>query len=232
MAQVATHVSAPIVAVSDGSAVMPPSPSPRQRHRRMRPLTVRQPAAARPDPSASEQAPALLDALRAIERALRVHQIAADRGAAGPRAANAAVLRALTAADAPLTLSTLAGALHRDASSVSVVVARLVADGLIVRRPCPTDRRRAFLHLTAAGQRHAACLRDPACDVLHAALADWAPAHVRATTHLLEALSARLGAVPVRTPDAPDVPDAPATSTRRADQRRTGRARRPRLAVS
>lgn len=62
------------------------------------------------------------------------------------------VLHSLAAAPAS-SVAELAGRTLTDQSSVSTVVAKLVAKKLVTRTPSTTDRRRAELRLTAAGTR-------------------------------------------------------------------------------
>ena len=99
--------------------------------------------------SANEPA-AVLVALRRIVRYLRI----ADReveAALGLSAAQLFVLHSL--ADAPArSLAELAARTLTDQSSVSTVVARLVARKLVVRT-AGADRRRAEIRLSAAGER-------------------------------------------------------------------------------
>jgi MarR family transcriptional regulator, organic hydroperoxide resistance regulator len=94
-------------------------------------------------------AAALLDALRALDREMRVAPALADvRGSLPP--AQARTLRTLAERPA-LSLAELAERTHTDPSSVSVVVQRLVEQGLVSRTPAAADRRRTELAITAAG---------------------------------------------------------------------------------
>ncbi len=95
--------------------------------------------------------PPAIDSLRHLVRALRMssHQAWRDLGVSG---AQLYVLRQLASAQ-PLSLSELAERTHTHASSVSVVVSRLLARGLVARRAAADDARRAELTLTAAGTR-------------------------------------------------------------------------------
>lgn len=93
----------------------------------------------------------VLVALRRVVRHLRL----ADRdieASCGVSAAQVFVLRQLAAGPLP-SLAKLAELTFTDQSSVSTVVARLVEQRLVERRASRTDRRRAELHLTAAGKR-------------------------------------------------------------------------------
>jgi DNA-binding MarR family transcriptional regulator len=98
-----------------------------------------------------DEAVTVLIALRRIVRFLRL----ADREVEAACRISAAQLFVLhTLADAPaVSLAELAQRTLTDQSSVSTVVARLVARGLVSRKPSRTDRRRAELRITAAGQR-------------------------------------------------------------------------------
>ena len=96
-------------------------------------------------------AAAVLVALRRIVRFLRLADRAAE-SAVGLSAAQLFVLDALH--DSPASsLAELADRTLTDQSSVSTVVAKLVAARLVVRKVAEHDRRRAELWLTAAGQR-------------------------------------------------------------------------------
>ncbi len=98
-----------------------------------------------------DAAAAALVALRRIVRHLRL----ADREvetACGLSVAQLFVLRQL--ADEPaLSIAELAEHTLTDASSVSIVVSRLVVAGLVARKPSRTDRRRVELALTSRGKR-------------------------------------------------------------------------------
>ena len=95
--------------------------------------------------------PPAIDSLRRLVQALRTasHHAWSELGVSG---AQLFVLQQLGEA-APLSLSALAERTHTHASSVSVVVARLVQRGLVARRAAADDARRAELSLTAAGRR-------------------------------------------------------------------------------
>ncbi|WP_199434871.1 MarR family winged helix-turn-helix transcriptional regulator [Qaidamihabitans albus] len=74
-----------------------------------------------------------------------------------------------------LRMSELASATRSSRSRLSHAVARMEASGWVRRESCPTDRRGAFAHLTAAGL---------------AALEDAAPGHVEAVrASLFDALT-------------------------------------------
>jgi DNA-binding MarR family transcriptional regulator len=91
-----------------------------------------------------------MNALRRIVRVLRLADREAE-GAVGLSAAQLFVLQSLAAAPAH-SLAELAERTLTDQSSVSTVVAKLVAKRLVTRRSAANDRRRVELRLTAAGE--------------------------------------------------------------------------------
>ena len=92
----------------------------------------------------------ILDALRSLVRELRLASREAEQRV-GVHGAQLHALRQL--ADSPTTsLTELAERTHTDISSVSVVVSRLVEQGLVVRKSADDDRRRLSLGLTARGR--------------------------------------------------------------------------------
>lgn len=93
---------------------------------------------------------ATLDGLRHIVRALRLSTVHAER-AHGISGAQLFVLQNLVEGAAP-SIAELAGRTATDASSVSVVVAKLVDQGLVARRPSKEDARRAEIALTKKGE--------------------------------------------------------------------------------
>ena len=92
----------------------------------------------------------ILDALRSIVRELRLASREAEQRV-GVHGAQLHALRQL--ADSPtMSLTELADRTHTDISSVSVVVSRLVEQGLVTRKSAEDDRRRLALTLTARGR--------------------------------------------------------------------------------
>ena len=151
----------------------------------------------------------LVDAVRALDRALRLQPRPLDPPADGSpnvSVAERAALRCLADAPGPLSLGGLSARLHRDPSSASVVVTRLVARRLVRKRPCLDDRRRCLLSVTAAGRRAVAHTPDGASAALTRALAAWRPARARTFGRLLSQLAQRLAdeqlgpSAPRRTP--------------------------------
>lgn len=92
----------------------------------------------------------ILDGVRHVVRVLRVSARAAERRV-GVSGAQLYVLHQLAERPAA-SLNALAARTHTHQSSVSVVVARLVRQGLVERRVSAADGRRIELALTAAGR--------------------------------------------------------------------------------
>lgn len=97
-----------------------------------------------------DDAPVAMDAIRRIIRALRDATYASEQDL-GVSAAQLFVLREIEKIGAP-TIGELARRTATAQSSVSEVVARLAARGLVVRDRSSEDRRRASITLTATGR--------------------------------------------------------------------------------
>ncbi len=108
------------------------------------------------DASASRS---VVDGLRRIFRELRLSARAAERGA-GLSGAQLFVLQSLARGSAA-SLNELADRTLTDQSSVSVVVKRLVARGMVARKASREDARRIELTLTAGGRRLLARCPEP-----------------------------------------------------------------------
>src|SRR5580700_9658718 len=100
--------------------------------------------------AASPDTGVAMAALRRILRALRVSAGEVER-ALGVSSAQLFVLRQLRRAPGQ-SIAELAAGTATDQSSVSVVVSRLCAQGLAVRKVSPEDARRAEVSLTPAGR--------------------------------------------------------------------------------
>jgi DNA-binding MarR family transcriptional regulator len=92
----------------------------------------------------------ILDSLRSIVRELRLASREAEQRV-GVHGAQLHALRQLAEGQAT-SLTELAERTHTDISSVSVVVSRLVEQGLVARKASDDDRRRLSLGLTARGR--------------------------------------------------------------------------------
>jgi DNA-binding MarR family transcriptional regulator len=97
-----------------------------------------------------DEAERVMTAVRRLVRALRVATMSVQRRS-GITGAQLFVLQALVERPGQ-SLGDLVAATLTTQSTVSEVVARLVARGLVARRAAPEDRRRAVLEPTPAGR--------------------------------------------------------------------------------
>ncbi len=137
-------------------------------------------------------AAAAMVALRRIVRMLRL----ADReveNVCGLSVAQLFVLHQLS--DSPaLSIADLAERTLTDPSSVSTVIARLVKQGLVQRKPSRSDRRRVELSLTARGDRLVlAAPRVPQLAMIESIVA-MAPKRRSELVRSLEGLASAIGA--------------------------------------
>jgi DNA-binding MarR family transcriptional regulator len=133
-----------------------------------------------------------VEALRKLVRLLRDSAQTVE-GRTGVSGAQLFVLRVL--ADHPgLSINELARRTMTHQSSVSVVVSRLVARGLVARVPAPDDRRRLVVSLTARGRLLHRDAPAVAQELIVAAVRRLAPGHRRGLAEGLRALTDALGA--------------------------------------
>jgi DNA-binding MarR family transcriptional regulator len=128
-----------------------------------------------------------LEALRALVQLLRARGLATERRT-GLSAAQLFVLKRLAEAPAA-SVNELAARVHAHQSSVSVVVERLVTQGLVHRAPHPRDGRRRTLTVTPRGRALAAREADTPPERLTAALEGMPVRERRAVAAALEALA-------------------------------------------
>jgi DNA-binding MarR family transcriptional regulator len=133
-----------------------------------------------------------LDAFRRIISALRRSSRLAE-SEVGIGAAQLFVLQQLATAPAR-SINELANRTYTHQSSVSVVVRRLVKQGLVERRPAPDDQRRRELNLTRAGKRVVAGAPVPPQIRLISGLRALSPSHLRTLVGLLDRVVLRMGA--------------------------------------
>jgi len=134
----------------------------------------------------------ILDAIRRIIRALRRSTRESEREV-GIGGAQLFVLQQL--ADSPAgSVNELAERTYTHQSSVSVVVERLVEQGLVARRPAPGDRRRRELRLTPAGKRLVERAPVPGQVRLIEGLLALPAAQIRTLERLLERVVKEMGA--------------------------------------
>lgn len=173
-------------------------------------------------PSVSRDAQRVLDAFRRIVRQLRLSARAAEK-TVELSAAQLFVLERLAEAPAS-SIAELAGRTLTDPSSVSVVVQRLVARGLVSRRRAPHDARRAELTITAAGRRRLTRAPEPAQARLVAALLRLPARELRSLALGLTVLIGEMGAED----EAPTMFFEEEASPRRSSARGSRTAQRPR----
>ena len=146
--------------------------------------------------SRGDHAERAMTALRRLVRAIRASTAAVQRrsGISGPQLF---VLRALVERPGQSMRQLMARTLTSQ-STVSEVVARLVAAGLVARATAPDDARRAVLRPTAAGRALARSASPSVQSDLIAGLDALPPATRRSLAHALEQwlAAAGLGDVP------------------------------------
>jgi DNA-binding MarR family transcriptional regulator len=133
-----------------------------------------------------------LDAIRRIISVLRRSSrlVESEVGIGG---AQLFVLQQLATAPAR-SINELAERIYSHQSSVSVVIRRLVKQGLVERRPAPDDRRRRELRLTRAGKRLVARAPVPAQIRLINGLRALSVSQLRTFIRLLDQVVHRMGA--------------------------------------
>jgi DNA-binding MarR family transcriptional regulator len=109
------------------------------------------------------------------------------------------LLRQFTTA-APMSVNELAERVHARQNTVSSVVGRLTAAGLVEKLRSSTDGRRAALSLTPKGRRLLARAPASPTEVLIAALASLSPREAR---HLTEGLGALVALLKLKIDEAP-----------------------------
>jgi DNA-binding MarR family transcriptional regulator len=133
-----------------------------------------------------------LDAIRRIISVLRRSSRLAE-SEVGIGGAQLFVLQQLATAPAR-SINELAERTYTHQSSVSVVIRRLVKQGLVERRPAPDDRRRRELRLTRAGKRLVARAPVPAQIRLINGLRALSVSQLRTFVRLFDQVVHRMGA--------------------------------------
>jgi DNA-binding MarR family transcriptional regulator len=157
-----------------------------------------------------------LDAIRRIISVLRRSSRLAE-SEVGIGGAQLFVLQQLATAPAR-SINELAERTYTHQSSVSVVVRRLVKQGLVERRPAPDDRRRREMRLTPAGQRLAARAPVPAQIHLINGLRALPLSQLRTLGGLLDRVVRRMGAA--GEPPAMLFAEEPREAARKGQQQR------------
>jgi DNA-binding MarR family transcriptional regulator len=88
----------------------------------------------------------------------------------------------------PLRLSELARRTETDPGILTRQVKAMERQGLVERRPDPTDGRAIVLHMSAKGRRIAARLREVQDEVLGGQLAEWSASDLESAAGLMERL--------------------------------------------
>lgn len=133
----------------------------------------------------------VLSGVRRLERGLRLAARDAE-GATGLSAAQLFLLEKLADAEAS-SIADLAARTHTDRSSVSAVLDRLAAAGLVKRSPSRDDRRRSETRITARGRAVLARAPISPTAALVRALEGLSATKVRQLAAALAALNDRLG---------------------------------------
>lgn len=135
-----------------------------------------------------------LRVLWAVDHALqrRSKRMLLDVGVTGPQRL---VLR-IVGQRPGVSAGELAGVLHVHPSTLTGVLARLVAARLVVRRADEADRRRALFELTPAGRRLESNLEGTIEGAVRRTLAARPAAAVAATARTLELLASQLSGEP------------------------------------
>jgi DNA-binding MarR family transcriptional regulator len=139
--------------------------------------------------------PSITEALDAIRRIIAVLRRTSRRleEEFGIGSAQLFVLQQLAESPAR-SINELAERTYTHQSSVSVVVRRLVQQGLVERQPAKDDRRRRELRLTRAGQRLAARAPVPAQIRLIGGLRSLSVSQLHTLARLLNQVVQRMGA--------------------------------------
>lgn len=89
----------------------------------------------------------------------------------------------------PVRLAHLARRTGTDPGIVTRQVDAIESEGLVERRPDPTDRRALLLHMTPKGRRTAARLRRVQDEIFAQQLADWSAVELETAAGAMERLS-------------------------------------------
>ena len=141
-----------------------------------------------PDPSPQER---FSTALHATARSWRI-ALNARLKDLGVGQSGWLTIAILAKSKAELSQRALADQLGVEGPSVVAMLDRLEQSGLVLRAPCPTDRRVKLVHLTEAGRALYAKVKKQADAYRAAVLDEVPPAQLAAATALLELLGTRI----------------------------------------
>lgn len=151
-----------------------------------------------PQPTPPPMIQACMQSLRRIVKALEEYSRSVERkfDLTGPQ------LWALweLGRSGPLSMKDLSAQMHLDPSTVVGVIDRLVAKGLVERKPDPVDRRRISLCPTVSGQTILASAPHPAQGHLLAGLTAMEPEQIQSLQNSLSILERVLGAERLEAP--------------------------------
>jgi MarR family transcriptional regulator for hemolysin len=141
-----------------------------------------------PDPSPQER---FSTALHATARSWRI-ALDARLKDLGVGQSGWLTIAILAKSKAELSQRALADQLGVEGPSVVAMLDRLEQAGLVLRAPCPTDRRVKLIHLTDAGRALYAKVKKQADAYRASVLGEVPPAQLAAATELLELLRTRI----------------------------------------
>jgi MarR family transcriptional regulator for hemolysin len=141
-----------------------------------------------PDPSPQER---FSTALHATARSWRI-ALDARLKDLGVGQSGWLTIAILAKSRAELSQRALADQLGVEGPSVVAMLDRLEQAGLVLRAPCPTDRRVKLIHLTDAGRALYAKVKKQADAYRASVLGEVPPAQLAAATELLELLRTRI----------------------------------------
>jgi MarR family transcriptional regulator for hemolysin len=141
-----------------------------------------------PDPSPQER---FSTALHATARSWRI-ALDARLKDLGVGQSGWLTIAILAKSKAELSQRALADQLGVEGPSVVAMLDRLEQSGLVLRAPCPTDRRVKLVHLTEAGRALYAKVKKQADAYRASVLGEVPPAQLAAATELLELLRTRI----------------------------------------
>ncbi len=135
---------------------------------------------------------AMIEAILAAQQVIMKPRAHAAKAYWLPLDLSMAQLKALVllAAEPPMTASQLASALGLGRPAASILIDRLVQEGLVTRTEDPADRRRVLVELAPAGSELVTRLRQGPLDRLRRLLAQLSPEDLAALLQGMQALAA------------------------------------------
>lgn len=105
----------------------------------------------------------ILRSIRQLVRGISIHskQLLREVGLTIPQVVCLRAIEKLTADGVEITMAEVSEAVHLSAPTVSRIIERLLAAGLVARERSPTDRRKVRISLTVSGRERVATLPTP-----------------------------------------------------------------------